>query len=94
MLTNVPHVDPVIMADGFGDPGTKVYVYDALFGKGTPPLPWHGIKLFFPNPYEQAGHGDNPMMTWPQVFGRTSAYFDYTGKNYWVRPPPNIVSVA
>jgi hypothetical protein len=94
LQTHLPDVDPVIIADGFGDPGTKAYAYSALFGPGTPPLPWRGIKLFFPNPYEQAGHGDNPMMTWAQVFGHAPAYYGYFGRYFWVRPPPNVVIVA
>lgn len=94
LRTNLPDLDPVIVADGFGDPGTKAYVYSALFGSGTPPVPWHGFKLFFPNPYEHAGHGDNPMMSWDQVFGRTPAYYAYYGRNYWVRPPPDVVVIA
>ena len=94
LQTRLPDVDPVIVADGFGDPGTKAAVYAALFGPRAPPVPFRGIKLFFPNPYEQAGHGDNPMMTWPQVFGRAPAYYAYDGKNYWVRPPPDVVIIA
>lgn len=94
LQTDLPSLDTVIIADGFGDPGTKAAVYEALFGPHTPPIHWRGIKLFFPNPYEQAGHGDNPMMTWQQVFGRASAYYAYDGRNYWVRPPPSVVIIA
>jgi hypothetical protein len=92
--THVPDVDPVIIADGFGDPGTKAAVYEALFGRGTARVPYHGIKLFFPNPYEQAGHGDNPMMTWAQVFGHVPAYYAYDGRSYRVHPAPDLVVIA
>ena len=93
-----------VVADGFGDPATKAEVYDALLG---PPsgssrsarsavesagVTWRGIKLFYPNPYEQAGHFDDPVLTWRQVFGR--AWVVEGGKQYAIWPAPNVVIVA
>jgi hypothetical protein len=91
---HLPWVDPVFVMDGFGDPGVKAHVYHDLFGKrNAPRLVWRGIKLFYPNPYEQAGHGDGPLMTWPQVFGHAPA-LDVDGRNYWVSPAPQVVVIA
>jgi len=53
---------------------------------------WRGIKLFYPNPYEHAGHADWPVMSWPQVFGRAPAIDG--GRRYYVRPAPQVVIVA
>lgn len=92
MRLRYPHVDPVIIADGFGTPGVKAHVYTEIEGPSSRRLRWHGIKLFYPNPYEQAGHFDNPLMTWAQVFGRASAV-DPFGR-WFVRPPPDVVVVA
>jgi len=71
---------------------TTGYEHFALTSIG--PVRWTGIKLFYPNQYEQAGHGDAPLMTWPQVFGRAPAYSAYEGRNEWVRPPPAVVIIA
>jgi len=94
LRVHVPDIDVVVVADGFGTPGIKAHVYSALLG---PPvsrrLPWRGIKLFYPNPNESAGHGDSPLMTWSQVFGHAPA-IDSDGKRYFVRPAPSIVVVA
>src|SRR6202023_4328750 len=65
-----PYVDPVVIADGFGDPATKAQVYTTLLGPGSSPgVTWRGLKLFYPNPYEQAGHFDDPILGWRQVLG-------------------------
>lgn len=92
MRMRYPYVDPVVVADGFGTPGVKAHVYSQLVGRGSRRLRWRGIKLFYPNPYEQAGHGDSPLMTWAQVFGRAGAVDPYG--QWFVRPAPNVVVVA
>lgn len=94
LRSDFPYVDPVIVADGFGAPGLKANVYTHLLGRDAPGgVRWRGIKLFYPNPYENAGHGDYPLMTWPQVFGRAPAV-DYDGRVYHVRPVPNVIVIA
>lgn len=91
---HLPWVDPVLVMDGFGDPGVKAHVYhDLLSAKNAPRVTWRGIKLFYPNQYEQAGHADGPLMTWRQVFGRAPA-LDIDGSNYWVSPAPQLVVIA
>jgi hypothetical protein len=91
---NVPEVDPVIVVDGFGDPATKAQVYGTLLSaRNAPRVLRRGIKLFYPNPYETAGHGDAPLMTWPQVFGKQPAYGP-DGTPYYVRPAPQVVVIA
>ncbi|HEX6508298.1 MAG TPA: hypothetical protein VF221_11755 [Chloroflexota bacterium] len=91
---NLSDVDPAIVADGFGDPATKTQVYLSLLGrKQAPRIRLRGIKLFYPNPYETAGHGDAPVMSWPQVFGRQPALGPDGTPNY-VAPPPQIVIIA
>ena len=91
---HLPWVDPVFVMDGFGDPGVKAHVYHDLYGKANAPrMIWRGIKLFYPNPYEQAGHADGPLMTWAQVFGHAPA-LDIDGQNYWLSPAPQVVVIA
>ncbi len=56
---DVPNVDLVVDVDGFGTPADKASAYTALLGsQGLTHARWPGIKLFMPNPYETAGHGD------------------------------------
>jgi hypothetical protein len=91
---HLPWVDPVLIMDGFGDPGVKAHVYHDLFGpQAAPRLRNRGIKLFYPNQYETAGHGDGPLMTWAQVFGHAPA-LDIDGRDYWVHPAPQMVVIA
>jgi hypothetical protein len=86
-------VDLVIVADGFGTPGIKAHVYSTLLSRAASVrLRWRGIKLFYPNPYEQAGHLDDPLMTWQQVFGHAPAY-DGT-QPFYLRPAPNVIVIA
>lgn len=89
---DLEYVDLAVVADGFGDPATKADVYNAILGQGSRGVTWRGIKLFYPNPLEQAGHFDNPMLTWPQVFGRSWIYVN--GKRWSIYPPPDIVVIA
>lgn len=90
---NVRDVDLAIIADGFGTPGIKTHVYSDLLSHPTSPnIRWRGIKLFYPNPYEQAGHLDSPLMTWQQVFGHVPVYDG--GQRFFARPMPNIIVIA
>jgi hypothetical protein len=89
---NFGYADTAIVADGFGDPATKADVYNSILGPAAPGVVWRGIKLFYPNPLEQAGHGDAPLLTWPQVFGR--AWIAAGTKRYAINPPPQIVIIA
>jgi hypothetical protein len=92
MRMQYPHVDPVIVADGFGTAGVKAHVYTEIVGPSARRVRWRGLKLFYPNPYEQAGHYDSPLMTWQQVFGHASGTDPYG--HWFVRPAPNIVVIA
>jgi len=88
------YVDPVVVADGFGPPATKMDTYTQLLGPGAVGrVRWRGLKLFYPNPYEQAGHGDYPVMTWPEVFGRATIR-DLLGNSYSMQPPPDLIIIA
>jgi hypothetical protein len=64
------NVDLVITADGFGSPDSKVAKYDKMTDSAVYPfIRVRGIKIFPPNPYEQAGHYDQPQLTFRQLFG-------------------------
>jgi len=86
-VKDVPNVDLVIMADGFGPPNTKINKYDLMTDpKVYPFIQFRGIKLFPPNPYEHAGHYDQPMLTFRQVFG-----LDPTPGGFRAQEPPNVI---
>ena len=86
-------VPPVVVADGFGDPATKAGVYTSLLGlRNSAGIKYRGLKLFYLNPYEQAGHLDDPLLTWAQVFGRAPTYDG--AQRFTVWPPPNVVVIA
>lgn len=69
-LTTFPNVDLVIDADGFGLPVPKIDKYNKMTDPEVYPfVQFRGIKIFLPNDWEQAGHYDDPLMTWPQIFG-------------------------
>lgn len=83
------YVRPVLVMDAIGTPADKVRAYDHLLGLGhAPSVRWRGIKLFPPNPYEMAGHLDDPILSWRQVFGLESAG---DGTHFYVRPVPNVI---
>jgi hypothetical protein len=64
------NVDLVITADGFGGPDSKIVKYNKMTDSTVYPfVHLRGIKLFPPNPYEHAGHYDNPQLTFRQVYG-------------------------
>ena len=69
-LATYENVDLVIDADGFGNPVPKVDKYNKMTDPEVYPfIQFRGIKIFLPNQWEQAGHYDTPVMTWPQIFG-------------------------
>ncbi|HLG50520.1 MAG TPA: hypothetical protein VKY56_02660 [Chloroflexota bacterium] len=82
-----PNVDLVIVADGFGSPDSKISKYNKMTDARVYPfIRFRGIKLFPPNPYEQAGHYDRPELTFRQVFG-----LDPTPGQLRVLDPPDLV---
>jgi hypothetical protein len=94
LRSDFPMVDLTVIADGFGPPDAKAQVYsDMLATPISRNIRWRGIKLFYPNPDEHAGHGDNPVMGWDAVFGKVG-FLEANGVRYFVRPPPDIVVIA
>jgi hypothetical protein len=84
-----PNVDLVITADGFGSPDAKITKYNAMTdSKVYPFIQLRGIKLFPPNPYEQAGHYDKPELTFRQVYG-----LDPTPGKTLALVPPNLIII-
>jgi hypothetical protein len=64
------NVDLVITADGFGSPDSKISKYNKMTDSAVYPfVRLRGIKIFPPNPYEQAGHYDKPQLTPRQLWG-------------------------
>jgi len=64
------NVEFVIDADGLGPPATKVRKYNLMTDARVYPfVRFRGIKVFYPNQWEQRGHFDKPPMTIDQVFG-------------------------
>lgn len=69
-LKDFAGVDLVIDADGLGAPAEKIRKYNLMTDSATYPfLRFGGLKVFFPNQWEHAGHFDKPPMTLDQVFG-------------------------
>jgi hypothetical protein len=69
-LKGFANVDLVIDADGLGNPAEKVRKYNLMTDSKTyPVVRFGGIKVFFPNQWEHAGHFDKPPMTVDQIFG-------------------------
>jgi hypothetical protein len=69
-LKNFANVELVIDADGLGTPAEKVRKYNLMTDSRIyPSVRLGGIKVFFPNEWEHAGHFDKPPMTIDQVFG-------------------------
>ena len=64
------NVQLVIDADGLGTPATKIHKYNLMTNARVYPfIRFRGIKVFYPNQWEQRGHYDKPPMTIDQVFG-------------------------
>lgn len=69
-LKAFPNVELVIDADGLGPPAEKIRKYNLMTNRATYPfLQFGGIKVFFPNQWEKAGHFDKPPMSVDQIFG-------------------------
>jgi hypothetical protein len=69
-LKDFPNVELVIDADGLGTPAQKVWKYNLMTdSKIYPSVRFRGLKVFYPNQWEHAGHFDKPPMTVDQVFG-------------------------
>jgi len=69
-LKSFPNVELVIDADGLGGPAEKIRKYNLMTNNKTyPAVKFAGIKVFYPNEWEHAGHFDKPPMTMDQVFG-------------------------
>ncbi|HYK90318.1 MAG TPA: hypothetical protein VE398_16200, partial [Acidobacteriota bacterium] len=64
------NVDLVINMDGLGEPPIKVTKYNKITdSKVYPFLRFRGVKVFFPNKWEKAGHFDKPPMSLDEIFG-------------------------
>ncbi len=71
-LKEFPKVDLVIDADGLGEPAEKIRRYNLMTNRETyPAVHFTGLKVFFPNQWEKAGHFDKPPLTIEQIFGLT-----------------------
>ncbi len=69
-LKTYRNVDLVIDMDGLGEPPIKVTKYNKITdSKVYPFIRFRGIKIFFPNKWEKAGHYDKPPMTPEEIFG-------------------------
>ncbi len=69
-LKSFPNVDLVVDADGLGTPAAKIRKYNLMTDSKTyPAVRFSGVKVFFPNQWEHAGHFDKPPMSLDQVFG-------------------------
>ena len=69
-LKTFENVELVVDMDGLGSPQLKVYKYNRITDNQEYPLiKFGGIKVFYPNPWEKAGHFDKPPMTMEEVFG-------------------------
>jgi hypothetical protein len=71
-LKNFANVELVVDADGLGTPAEKIRKYNLMTDSRIyPTIRFGGIKVFFPNQWEHAGHFDKPPMTIDQIFGLT-----------------------
>ncbi len=69
-LKTYSNVDLVICADGLGGQAVKVVKYNKMTDATVYPfIQFRGIKLFFPNPWEQHEHYDKPPLNLGQLFG-------------------------
>lgn len=84
------NVELVIDADGLGTPSLKVWKYNRMTDAKTyPSIRFRGIKIFYPNTWEKAGHFDKPPMTMEQVFGIVPV-----SKLLQIATKPNLVIIA
>ncbi len=69
-LRDFENVDLVIDMDGLGKEAVKVVKYNKITDSTVYPfIHFRGIKIFFPNKWEHAGHFDKPPMTLEEIFG-------------------------
>jgi hypothetical protein len=69
-LKTLENVDLVIDMDGLGEKAVKVAKYNKITdSKVYPFIRFRGIKIFFSNKWEKAGHYDKPPMTLEEIFG-------------------------
>jgi hypothetical protein len=84
------NVELVINADGFGKQPVKIVKYNKMTDETVYPfIKWRGIKIFYPNKWERAGHFDKPPLNILQVFGAEPIQ----GK-LRVRVKPDVVIIA
>jgi hypothetical protein len=69
-LKTFENVELVVDMDGLGTPQLKIWKYNRIADPTVYPfLQYRGIKVFYPNQWEKAGHYDRPPMTIEQLFG-------------------------
>ncbi len=69
-LRTLENVDLVIDMDGLGKPEVKVNKYNRVTDSRVYSfIRFRGIKIFFPNRWEKAGHYDKPPMSLEEIFG-------------------------
>jgi hypothetical protein len=91
LRTTVRGVQPVVIMDAFGAAPDKTNVYDRLMNRAVMPRGVAaGIKLFPSNPYEQAGHMDEPVLSWNQLFGHAPVPED-NGLTTRLSPAPRVI---
>jgi len=91
LRTNVPGVQPVSIMDAYGHPADKTSIYHHLMNRrAVQPGLNVGIKLFPPNPYEEAGHLDAPLLGWKQLFGKAPVV-GVDGFREYLSPAPRVI---
>jgi hypothetical protein len=89
-LKSYPNVELVVDADGLGSPAVKIWKYNVMTDTQMyPSVGFRGIKIFFPNRWEQNGHFDKPPMTVDEIFGIKNA----PGARRMVSKP-NVIIIA
>jgi len=69
------NVELVVDMDGLGTPQLKIVKYNKIADPIVYPfLEYRGIKVFYPNQWEKAGHYDKPPLTIEQLFGVVPAF--------------------
>ncbi len=84
------NVELVIDHDGLGSPVLKVIKYNLITDPAVYPfIRFRGIKIFFPDPWDKAGHFDKPPMTMEEVFGVKAVL-----GRLRIKIKPNVVIIA
>jgi hypothetical protein len=77
--------------DAYGHPADKTSIYHHLMNRrAVQPGLNVGIKLFPPNPYEEAGHLDAPLLGWKQLFGKAPVV-GVDGFREYLSPAPRVI---